>query len=103
MSKTRSKQGIEEKWGDRSNVSSTIVNQGIEGSFVYCANGPMTIGKSYFEGGMTIYAQKLDTAEVYKRKSSGGIHAEKKHHDCGAPPHQGECWSGLNPPIIYKK
>ena len=62
MSKTRSKQGIEEKWGDRSNVSSTIVNQGIEGSFVYCANGPMTIGKSHFEGGMTIYAQKLDTA-----------------------------------------
>ena len=33
MSKTRPKQGIEEKWGDCSNVSKTIVKQGIEGSF----------------------------------------------------------------------
>ena len=29
MSKTRSKQGIEEKWGDRSNVSKTIVNKAL--------------------------------------------------------------------------
>ena len=43
MSKTRSKQGIEDKWGDQSNVSKTIVKQGIEGSFVYCANGPIGV------------------------------------------------------------
>ena len=36
---TRSKQGIEEKWGYRSNVSKTIVKQGIEGCLGYCANG----------------------------------------------------------------
>ena len=41
MSKTRSKQGIEEKWGDRSNVFKTIMKQGIEGSLGYCANGPI--------------------------------------------------------------
>ena len=102
MSKTMSKQGVEEKWGDRSNVSKTIMKQGIEGSLGYCANGTMTIGKSYFEGGMTTYAQKWKTAEIYKRKSEGGLNAENKHHDCGAPPPQVECWSGLNPPILSK-
>ena len=56
MSKTRSKQGVEEKWGNRSNVSKTILKQGIEGSLGYCANGPMNIGKSDVEGGMTTYA-----------------------------------------------
>ena len=30
MSNTRSKQGIEDKWEDLSNVSKTIVKQGIE-------------------------------------------------------------------------
>ena len=68
----------------------TIVKQVIEGSLGYCANGPMTIGKSDFEGGMTIYAQKWKTAEIYKRKSAGGLHAEMKHQGCGAPPPQGK-------------
>ena len=45
MSKTRLKQGIEEKWGGCSNVFKTIVKQDTEGSLVHCANGPMTIGK----------------------------------------------------------
>ena len=48
MSKTRSKQDIEEKWGESSNVSKTIAKQGIEGSLGYCDNGSITIGKSYF-------------------------------------------------------
>ena len=69
--KTRSKQVIEEKWGNHSNVPKTIVSQGIEVSLGYCANGPMNIGKSYFEGGMTTYAQKCKTAEICKRKSAG--------------------------------
>ena len=43
MSKTRSKQGIEDKWGDRSNVSKTILRQGIEGSLVYCSNGKIGV------------------------------------------------------------
>ena len=49
MSKTSSKQGIEEKRGYSSNVSNNIVNQGLEGGLGYCANVPMTIGKSNFE------------------------------------------------------
>ena len=100
MSKTRSKQCIEEKWGDCSNVYKTILKQGIERSLVYCANGPMKIGKSEFEGGMDTYAQKWNIAEICKRKSAGGLHAEKKHPDCGSPPPQVECWNGLNPPIL---
>ena len=48
MPKTRPKQGIEEKWGYRSNVYKSIVKQGTEGNLGYCANGPMTNGKSYF-------------------------------------------------------
>ena len=103
MSKTRSKQGVEEKWGDRCNVSKTIVKQGFSGSLGYCANGPMTIGDSDFAGGMTTYAQKWKTAGIHKRKSAGGLHAEKKHQDCGAPPPQGEYWSGLNQPILSTK
>ena len=94
------KQGIAEKWGDFSNVSKTIVNQGIEGSLGYCANGKMTIGKSDFKGGMTTYEQKWKTSEICKQNSSGGFHTEKKHKDCGAPLPQGECWSGINPPIL---
>ena len=42
MSKTRSKQGSED-WGNFSNVSKTIVNQIIEESLGYCANGPMGV------------------------------------------------------------
>ena len=100
MSKTRPKQGIEEKLGDLSNMSRTILKQGIEGSLGYCANGTMTIGESDFEGGITNYAQKWNRAKIYKRKSAGGLHTENKHQDCGSPPPQGECWSGLNPPIL---
>ena len=43
MSKTRSKQGSEEKWGDCSDVSNTIVKQGTEGILEYCANGPIGV------------------------------------------------------------
>ena len=86
--------------GDHSNVFKTIVKQGIEGSLGYCTNGPITIGKSDFKGGMTTYAQKWKTDEICRRKSPGGLHVEKNHQDCGAPPPQGECWSGLNPPIL---
>ena len=43
MSKTRSKQGSEEKWEDLSNFSKTIVKQGIEGSLGYCAKGPIGV------------------------------------------------------------
>ena len=67
-------------------MSKTIVKQGIGGSLGYCTNGPMNIGKSDFEGGMTTYAQKWKTAEIYKRKSAEGLHAEKKHQYCGALP-----------------
>ena len=67
-------------------MSKNIVKQGIEGSLGYFANGPMAIGKSDFEGGMTTYAQKWKTAEIYTRKLAGGLHTEKKHQDCGAPP-----------------
>ena len=67
-------------------MSNTIVKQGIDRSLGYCANGTMTIGKSDFEGGMTTYAQKWKTAEIYKLKSAGGLHAENKQQDCGAAP-----------------
>ena len=100
MSKTRLKQGIEDKWGDQSNVFKTIVKQDTEGSLGHCANVPMTIGKSDFEWGMTTYVQKWKTSEIYKRKSSGGLHAENKHPDCGSSPPQGKYWSGINPPIL---
>ena len=100
MSKTRSKQGIEEKWGDRSNVFKTIVKQDTEVNLEHCANGPMPIGKSDFEKGMATYAQKWKTDEIYKRKSAEGLQAEKKHHYCGAPQPQGKFWSGINPPIL---
>ena len=43
MSKTRSKQGSEDKWWDCSNVSKTIDKQVIEGRLVYCANGPIGV------------------------------------------------------------
>ena len=60
--------------GDCSNVSKNIVKQGIEGGLGYFDNGPMIIGKSDFEGGITNYAQKWKTAEIYKLKSAGGLH-----------------------------
>ena len=100
MSKTWSKQGSEEKWGNWSNISKTIVRQSIEGSLRYCANVPMNIGKYDFEGGVATCAQKLKTADIPKRNPEGRLHAEKKQQDCGAPPPPGECWSGLNPPML---
>ena len=51
MSVTRSKQGIEAEGGDHSNVSKTIVKQGLEGCLGYCANVPMSIGKADYEEG----------------------------------------------------
>ena len=78
----------------------TIEKQDTERSLEHCANGPMTIGESYFEGGMTTYAQKWKTAEIYKRKSEGGFQEERGKRDYGAPLSQGEYWSGLNPPIL---
>ena len=75
MSKTRPKQGIEEKGGGCYNVSNTIVKQGLEGGLGYCANVPMIIGKSDFEGGMYTCAQKWKTADIYKRKPAGSLHA----------------------------
>ena len=100
MSKTRSKKGIGEKWGDCYNVSKAILKKGTEGSLGHCANETMNIGKSYFERGMTTYAQKWKIAEIYKHKSAGEWQAGKNNHDSGAPPPQGECWSGLNPIIL---
>ena len=59
MSVTRLKQGFEEEGGSRSNVSNTIWKQGLEGCLLYCANAPMTIGKTYYEkGGVSTYAQQ---------------------------------------------
>ena len=100
MYKTRPKQDIEEKGGYRSNMSKIIAKQRIGGSLGYCANVTMAIGKLDFEGGMATYAQKWKISDVYKLKSAGRLHAEKKQQDCGAPPPPGECWSGLNPPIL---
>ena len=39
----------------------------------------MTIGKSNLERGMTNYAQKWKIAEIYKRKSAGGLQGENKN------------------------
>ena len=79
MSKTRLKQDIEEKWGDHSNLFKTIEKQDTERSLGLGANEKMTIGKSKFEKGMTTYAQKWKRAEIYKRKSAGGLKPEKKN------------------------
>ena len=99
MFKTRSKQGIEEKGGGHSNVSKNIVKQGLEGGLGYFSNVPMAIGNSEFEGGVDTCVHKWKTDDIYNRKPSGRLHAEKKQQDCGAPPHPGEWWSGINPPI----
>ena len=45
MSVNRSKQSIEEEGGDHSNVSKTIVKQGLDGCLGYCANLTMNMGK----------------------------------------------------------
>ena len=63
MSKTRSKQCSEEKWGNHSNVSKTILKQIIEGSLGYCANGTI-----------------LDSSPIYKTRSKQG--SEGKCPDC---------------------
>ena len=46
MYETRSKQDIEEKWGDRSNMFKNIEKQDNERTLGHGANGQMTIGKS---------------------------------------------------------
>ena len=100
MSVTRPKQGIEEEERDLSNVSMTIVKQGLEGCLGYLNNVPMAIGETdYEEGGVDTCAQQWKTADILKRKPSGRLQAEKKHQGCGVPPPPGECWSGLNPPM----
>ena len=100
MSKNRSMQGIEDKGGDHYNVSETILKLVLGGGLGYCANVPMTIGNSDFEGGVATCAQKWKTSDICKQNSSGRLHTEKKQQACGAPPPPGECWSGLNPPIL---
>ena len=73
----RPKQGIEEEGGGCSNMSNTILKQGLEGCLGYCANAPMTIGETdYEEGGAATCAQQWKTADIYKRKPAGRLHAE---------------------------
>ena len=48
MYKTRSRQDIEGKWGDSSNVFKNIEKQDTEITLVNGANGEMTIGISIF-------------------------------------------------------
>ena len=48
---TRPKQGIEAEGGDHLNVSKTIVKEGLVRCLGYCANVPMTIGKTDYEEG----------------------------------------------------
>ena len=48
MSKTRSKQDIEGKWGDCSNVFKNIKKQDTEITLGHGANGKMIIEKSIF-------------------------------------------------------
>ena len=57
----------------------TIEKQDTERSLVHGSNGQMTIGKSKFDKRMTNYAQKCKRAEIYKRKSAGGLQSEKKN------------------------
>ena len=45
-------------------MSKTILKKGLEGGLEYCANVPMTIGKSEFEGGVAAYEQKWKTADI---------------------------------------
>ena len=79
MYKTSSKQDIEEKLGNWSNVFKTIDEQETEGSLGHGANGQMNIRKSSFEKGMTTYAQKWKISEKYKRNSEMGLQAKKKN------------------------
>ena len=98
---TRSKQGIEAEGGDRSNVSKTIVKQGLEGCLGYHANVPMTIGKTdYEEGGVATCTKKCKTADICKRKPEEILHTEKNQRDCGASPPRSDDWSGLNTTVL---
>ena len=49
---------------------------------------------------MTNNAKNGRQLKYTSASQQGGLNAKKKHHDCGAPPPQGECWSGLNLPIL---
>ena len=64
MSKTRLKQGIEEKGGDCYNVPKTNFKQGLEVGLEYFANVTMTIGKSDFDIGVATCAQKWKTDDI---------------------------------------
>ena len=54
---------------------------------------------------MITCAHQWKTADIRKRNRAGRLHVEKKHQDCGDPPPPGECWGGINPPMlsIYNK
>ena len=65
MYKTMSKQGIEGKWGDRSNVFNTIVNQGIEVSLGYCANGRILVSSP-----MSKTSLKQGIEEIWEDRSN---------------------------------
>ena len=64
--------------GNLSNVSKTIVKQGLKGCLVYCANVPITIENiDYEEGGVSTCAQQWNTSNIRKHKPTGRLHAEK--------------------------
>ena len=79
MSKTSLEKDIEVKWGDCSNVFKNIEKQYTERTLGHGANGQITIEKSSFKKDMTTYAKKWKRAEIYKRKSAGGLQAKKKN------------------------
>ena len=63
--------------GNLSNVSKTIVKQGLKGCLVYCANVPITIENiDYEEGGVSTCAQQWNTANIRKRKPSVRFNTE---------------------------
>ena len=72
MSKTRSKQYIEEKWGDCSNVFKNIENQDTERTLGHGANGKMTIGKSSLKKGMPTYAKNGKELKHTSASQQGG-------------------------------
>ena len=59
-------------------MSKIVVKQGLEGGLGYCANVPMAIVKSDFDGGVAACAHKWKASDIRKRNPAGGLHAEKK-------------------------
>ena len=72
MSKTGSKQDIDKKWGDRSNLFKKIEEQDTERSLGHGANGKMTIENSSLKKGMTKYAQKWKKLKYTSASQQGG-------------------------------